>query len=396
MTSTDNGRVITKSERYREILTVLARHGIGIVDAEFIKHEAGDQARAEHLRRACEELGTMFVKIGHLSIFQGRKLLNNFMLQMPRLIIAIAALLLGTLLPVVAFASSRSSLLANGDHIGTVFGTRLWYSVAGHGPPLFVVSTQYGIGTSYLRHSLTPLEKHFTLVYVDLRGNGNSEVPGDLTTISTRTDVSDLEQLRRLWGLEKLAILGHSGGGAVALGYAETYPSHVSAIVLVDTEVIDLYPSPGTDRFRAKWRNDPAHAFAVQHYDDPVDNEEELNAYFHSTFAWYLADPAKYLGQLRRIQEGTVIPWQVFSSWLANDKRDAWKQSTEFPNVMSPTLILVGRQDAECPVEIADAAHQGIRSSEEVIFENSGHFPWLEEKQKFFATIEGFLRRTHI
>jgi len=45
-------------------LTVLARHGIGVVDDEFIKHEAGDRARAEHLRGACEDLGTMFIKLG--------------------------------------------------------------------------------------------------------------------------------------------------------------------------------------------------------------------------------------------------------------------------------------------------------------------------------------------
>ena len=56
--------MITKSERYREILVVLARHGIGIVDDQLIKHEAGDQARAEHLRQACEELGTLFIKLG--------------------------------------------------------------------------------------------------------------------------------------------------------------------------------------------------------------------------------------------------------------------------------------------------------------------------------------------
>lgn len=58
--------MITKSEREREILVVLARNGIGVVDDEFIKHEGGDRARAEHLRRACEELGTMFIKLGQV------------------------------------------------------------------------------------------------------------------------------------------------------------------------------------------------------------------------------------------------------------------------------------------------------------------------------------------
>jgi ubiquinone biosynthesis protein len=61
-----SGPVITKGERYREILAALARQGIGIVEDELIKHEAGDQARAEHLRRACEELGTTFTKLGQV------------------------------------------------------------------------------------------------------------------------------------------------------------------------------------------------------------------------------------------------------------------------------------------------------------------------------------------
>jgi ubiquinone biosynthesis protein len=58
--------MMTKGQRYREILAVLARHGVGVVDDEFIKHEAGDQARAEQLRRAFEELGTTFIKLGQV------------------------------------------------------------------------------------------------------------------------------------------------------------------------------------------------------------------------------------------------------------------------------------------------------------------------------------------
>lgn len=85
MTSTDNGSVITKSERYREILAVLARHGIGIVDTEFIKHEAGDQARAEHLRRACEELGTMFVKIGQMLSTRNDLLPDAYRIELAKL-----------------------------------------------------------------------------------------------------------------------------------------------------------------------------------------------------------------------------------------------------------------------------------------------------------------------
>jgi ubiquinone biosynthesis protein len=63
--------MITKSERYREILTVFARNGIGVADDQIIKHQAGDRACAEHLRRAFEELGTMFIKLGQMLSTRG-------------------------------------------------------------------------------------------------------------------------------------------------------------------------------------------------------------------------------------------------------------------------------------------------------------------------------------
>ena len=36
----------SKRERYREILAVLVRHSIGVVDDELIKHEDGDLVHA--------------------------------------------------------------------------------------------------------------------------------------------------------------------------------------------------------------------------------------------------------------------------------------------------------------------------------------------------------------
>jgi ubiquinone biosynthesis protein len=77
--------MIKKSERYREILAVLARHGIGVVDDEFIKHESGDQARAEHLRRACEELGTMFIKLGQALSTRGDLLPDAYRTELTKL-----------------------------------------------------------------------------------------------------------------------------------------------------------------------------------------------------------------------------------------------------------------------------------------------------------------------
>src|ERR1700739_2092400 len=80
-----NSTMITKGERYREIVAVLARHGIGLVDDEFIKHEAGEQARAEHLRHACEELGTMFIKLGQALSTRGDVLPDAYRNELAKL-----------------------------------------------------------------------------------------------------------------------------------------------------------------------------------------------------------------------------------------------------------------------------------------------------------------------
>jgi len=44
--------MITKSERYREILPVFTRHGIGVADDQIIQHQAGDQACAREFYSA--------------------------------------------------------------------------------------------------------------------------------------------------------------------------------------------------------------------------------------------------------------------------------------------------------------------------------------------------------
>jgi ubiquinone biosynthesis protein len=80
-----NNTMISKRQRYREIVAVLTRHGIGVVGDELIKHEAGDRARAEHLRRACEELGTMFIKLGQVLSTRGDLLPEAYRSELAKL-----------------------------------------------------------------------------------------------------------------------------------------------------------------------------------------------------------------------------------------------------------------------------------------------------------------------
>jgi proline iminopeptidase len=59
--------------------------------------------------------------------------------------------------------------------------------------------------------------------------------------------------------------------------------------------------------------------------------------------------------------------------------------------VQAPTLILAGRYDPEAPLQSSEELLRGIPDARLVIFENSGHFPFIEEAPLFAQTVEAFL-----
>jgi pimeloyl-ACP methyl ester carboxylesterase len=81
------------------------------------------------------------------------------------------------------------------------------------------------------------------MVYVEPRANGDSEQPTDESTLTAKTMVGDLERLQVHLGLKKHPVLmGHSHGGAIALGYAERFPRRVDKLALLAPKLMDATP----------------------------------------------------------------------------------------------------------------------------------------------------------
>src|SRR3954452_8628813 len=102
-------------------------------------------------------------------------------------------------------------------------GTRLAYAVHGSGPPLVVASCwlshlQHDWQSPVWRHFLDDLGQIATIVRYDERGFGMSDWDVDDFSIEARR--GDLESVVQAVGLDRFALLGMSGGSAVALAYA--------------------------------------------------------------------------------------------------------------------------------------------------------------------------------
>ena len=59
--------------------------------------------------------------------------------------------------------------------------------------------------------------------------------------------------------------------------------------------------------------------------------------------------------------------------------------------VRAPTLIVAGRHDPEAPLQCSEELLQGIRGARLVVFEQSGHAPFIEEGALFTRIVEAFL-----
>lgn len=115
-----------------------------------------------------------------------------------------------------------------------VDGTELFHVEVGRGLPCIVMHGGLGVDHSQFRESLDPLGDVLRLVYLDHRGNGRSGRP-PVETITLEQLAADADELRARLGMERVAVLGHSYGGCVALQYALRYPSRLTHLILVGT-----------------------------------------------------------------------------------------------------------------------------------------------------------------
>lgn len=140
--------------------------------------------------------------------------------------------------------SVRPNSAATEGHFAGADSTRLFYRAVGTGPDTVVVVHGFqGNNQDYLAPDLLPLARGRTLLFYDQRGGGRSSPVLDPAQPDLEAHVRDLEALRQHFGFERLALLGHSGGAAIAVRYAVEHPERIERLALVTP------PAPVRDPF---------------------------------------------------------------------------------------------------------------------------------------------------
>jgi len=129
---------------------------------------------------------------------------------------------------------------ANFEHkTANVNGTNIHYVIGGKGTPLVLV---HGFGQNwYMWNRIMPeLSKYFTVIAPDLRGVGESDKPEG--GYDKKTMATDIHELVKKLGYNKINLAGHDIGLMVAYAYAAQYGDEVQKVALMDALLPGVEP----------------------------------------------------------------------------------------------------------------------------------------------------------
>jgi len=114
-------------------------------------------------------------------------------------------------------------------------GVRIAYAGCGAGPPLvkaanWITHLEFDWESPVWRPWLSALTRHHTLIRYDSRGTGLCD--WQAVEFSFEKLVEDLEAVVDAAGLERFALFGFAGGGALAVTYAVRHPERVTHLVI--------------------------------------------------------------------------------------------------------------------------------------------------------------------
>jgi pimeloyl-ACP methyl ester carboxylesterase len=112
-----------------------------------------------------------------------------------------------------------------------VAGARIAYRRAGDGPPLLLLHATLS-SAGQLRRLIELLSEAFTVIAVDRRGSGATELDPAVTVgpIDVAVHVADVGDVLEAEGLGPVLVVGHSYGGALALELAARRPDLVVGV----------------------------------------------------------------------------------------------------------------------------------------------------------------------
>jgi proline iminopeptidase len=284
------------------------------------------------------------------------------------------------------------SHLIPGEYDVTLNGVQIHYTVRGSGPVMIAHSGGPGMDARGW-DDFARIDDFVTLVVMHPRGSGLSG-PADGDAYLLPDYASDVQALRLHIGVDKPIIMGWSHGGMVAMQFACTYPDSLSKLILFDTSAYfgeflgDIEGSVQAFK-KERWFKKSFAALKAE-WDGDYKTDEDMSRLWAEEMKFYFK---KFDKRAQAYHERTrdlpirIAPLKTFN----NREAAALDLRPHLKNIRVPTLIIVGRHDFITNVAMAEEMAKHIPDARLIIFEDSGHYAFVEEPENFYRVIKEFV-----
>lgn len=299
-------------------------------------------------------------------------------------------------------------------------GKKIWYEIYGAEFNDTLLYLHGGPGASCLdfANQARALSAKMKVVMFDQLGVLRSEAIAENESYGMEYQIELIEEMRKLLGIEKWSILGHSYGGMLAVLYAYTYPNSIHKVIL---ECPSLYFEDSA-RSTAEYLSEHVNS---------LNNEQAMKLCEKIKFADYqnktevVWDLSALLGyvtdmELRFYLHGITLEEYQMSMDTSDITDEMWSKGERhlmklleaqpmpngssqkrvlmtdnflpvLPKIAAPMLLINGTYDPACTKNQIEYIMNNAQDVTQAIFENSGHFPRIEEAQKYTNTVWSFL-----
>ena len=209
------------------------------------------------------------------------------------------------------------------------------------------------------------LKDQFTIWLIDLPGFGRSDIPKKAFSVSDYSNI--IKEFIEKLEIEKPTLLGHSVGGRIALKLASQNPQILDKLILEDSA--GIRPKRDIPKF-IFYGVSKILKYLIPNF---FNLREKIRISFYKTLeSDYLA-----VGELKR----------TFTKILNEDL------TPDLSKIKTETLLIWGEEDLnlESSLKNGKKMYQLIENSKIVIFEDVGHFPHLENPERFVYYVKDFV-----
>jgi proline iminopeptidase len=276
-------------------------------------------------------------------------------------------------------------------YITTPDGVRLYFQTRGEGSQTVVCP-----GGFYFADDFGYLAKGRTLIFYDPRNRGRSDLEDEAQpSRGVHDDVADLEAVRRHFGLETMALMGHSYIGVVIVVYAMRHVDRVNrAVLLSPAEPFHgkQYPADlmNVDDLL---RDALARLGQLQASRGDIGSEEFCRRFWSILTPVYVANPA----------DADKVTWArcdqpheagFFKYWIGSILPSLQRLALtpdDVARAVMPTLIVHGRKDRSAPYGGARDWGMLLPNARLLTLDHAAHATWLEAPDDVHGPVGAFL-----